>query len=271
MGVGWDNAAFVVNKRYVFRFPRRRFAAGLIEREAHILPRLAPHVPLPIPVPEFVGHPADRYPYYFAGYAILPGTTADRVTWTEDERAACAVPLARFLAALHRVPIDDETRGWAPGDEIERTNLTKRLTVLQERLQIIAPQLSDVDPAAIENLLRRLARTSPLSTLTCWVHGDLYARHVLVNDTKRPCGVIDWGDVHLGDPALDLSIAFSFLPPDARPRFQDAYGSVEDTMLWDRAWFRALSYGIILTHYGIEVGDDAIRAAGEYALRAASI
>ena len=107
MGVGWDNAAFVVNERYVFRFPRRQVAAGLIEREARILPLLAPHVPLPIPVPEFVGHPDDGYPYYFAGYPMLPGTTADRKTWTDEDRAACAVPVVLLLCVLHSFRVDD--------------------------------------------------------------------------------------------------------------------------------------------------------------------
>ena len=30
LGVGWDNAAFLVNKHFVFRFPRREVAAGLL-------------------------------------------------------------------------------------------------------------------------------------------------------------------------------------------------------------------------------------------------
>jgi aminoglycoside phosphotransferase (APT) family kinase protein len=83
------------------------------------------------------------------------------------------------------------------------------------------------------------------------------------------CGVIDWGDVHLGDPALDLSIAFSFLPPGARAAFREAYGPI-DAATWDRARFRALHYAVLLSDYGADVGGEAIRAAGEYALWAAS-
>jgi aminoglycoside phosphotransferase (APT) family kinase protein len=268
MGVGWDNAAFTVNDRYVFRFPRRQIAAKLIEREARILPLLAPHLPLPIPLPEFIGQD-NNYPYPFAGYRMLPGITADRAVWTDETRAACALPLAQFLSALHRIPVDNETRQWAPGDEIERTNLPKRLAVLRERLQHIAPRIGEAERASVERSLEHLAGTPSLSAPTCWVHGDLYARHFLVDESNIPCGVIDWGDVHLGDPALDLSIACSFLPSRARPAFREAYGHNDDTALWDRARFRALSYGVLLTHYGLEVGDEAILAAGEYALNAA--
>ncbi len=36
-GSGWDNAAFLVDGRFVFRFPVRRIAAPLIEREIAVL------------------------------------------------------------------------------------------------------------------------------------------------------------------------------------------------------------------------------------------
>ncbi len=39
-GEGWDNTAYVVDKRYVFRFPRREVAAELIHIEAECVPIL---------------------------------------------------------------------------------------------------------------------------------------------------------------------------------------------------------------------------------------
>ena len=270
-GVGWDNAAFLVGGRFVFRFPRRQFAAGFIAREARVLPLLAPHLPLPVPVPAFAGAPDDGYPYPWAGYALLPGTTACRVPWSDEERANCAVPLAQFLAALHGIPVDAETATWAPGDDIGRTDFGKRVPMVRERLHAIAPALQGtimIEP--LLELVDRLASTPPRSEPPCWVHGDLYARHLLVDEERRPCGVIDWGDVHLGDPALDLSIAFSFLPREARDTFRDAYGPIHDAT-WDRARFRALFYGAVLSEYGAAAGDAPIRRAGEYALRTAVV
>src|SRR4051812_7317300 len=108
LGRGWDNVAVRVNGRYVFRFPRRKLGAALIEREARALPLLAPHLPLPVPVPRFLGRPEGDYPYPFAGYHLIPGTTACGVGWTEEQRTRNAIPLGRFLAALHAVPIDPE-------------------------------------------------------------------------------------------------------------------------------------------------------------------
>lgn len=266
-GVGWDNTAFLVNDNFVFRFPRRQFAATFVLQEAKYLPGIAPHVPLPIPVPVYVGQPESGYPYPFAGYALIPGATACSAELSDDERARSAVPLARFLAALHTIPIDEEMRATAPGDEIARTDLPKRAVMARERMQAIPSLPPDVDADAVLREMDRLAGTPHHPGPPCWVHGDLYARHLLVDEeTRLCCGIIDWGDMHLGDPALDLSIAFGFLPPAARRAFRDAYGTI-DKATWDRARFRALWYGVVLTHYGMEAGDTTIREAGEYALR----
>jgi aminoglycoside phosphotransferase (APT) family kinase protein len=264
LGTGWDNAAFLVNGRFVFRFPRRQIAIGLLEQEVRVLPLLAPHLPLPIPVPTFAGAPDSGYPYPFAGCPYIPGTTACRLAWSETARARNAAPLGRFLAALHRIPISEETHSWARRDEIGHEEAPAR-----ERLRALAPALGGLDVEALADRVEQLAEAPAWAGPTCWVHGDLYARHLLVDDQRCLCGVIDWGDVHLGEPALDLMIAFSFLPPAARVAFREAYGPIDATA-WDRARNRALHYGMSLLEYGAEVGDAPLRAAGEYALRAAS-
>jgi aminoglycoside phosphotransferase (APT) family kinase protein len=265
LGAGWDNAAFLVNEWFVFRFPRRQVAVRLLEREVRILPLLAPHLPLPIPIPTWIGAPAEGYPYPFAGYPHLPGTTACQVAWTEEERAQNAAPLGRFLAALHRMPVSEETRAGAPGEEEARP-----MSPLRERLRSLAPALGGFAVEGLADLAERLDVAPARAGSPGWVHGDLYARHLLVDDQRRLCGVIDWGDVHLGGTAIDLMTAFSLLPPTARGAFREAYGPIE-AATWDRARCHALHYGVSLIEYGTEVGDAALRAAGEYALWSAGV
>src|SRR6185369_13241452 len=60
------------------------------------------------------------------------------------------------------------------------------------------------------------------------VHGDLYVRHVLLGDDRKAGGVIDWGDLHRGDAALDLAIAHTVLPVSSHAAFRDAYGAIGD-------------------------------------------
>lgn len=270
LGNGWDNTAYTVNGRFVFRFPRRRVAAAWLESECQILPLIGPDLPLPVPLPEFLGRPDAGYPYPFAGYRHIAGVTACSISWTDAQRAAAAPALARFLAALHGLPVDQETRAWAPGDTIQRADLGKRLMLIRQHLEELDRLPEGIERANVLSIAQRLSGTPPWSGRPCWVHGDLYARHVLVDSRHLPCGVIDWGDVHLGDPALDLSIAFGFLPASARQSFRSGYGPVDDAT-WDRARFRALYYGVVLIGYGGKAADGTIEAAGEYSLRSAMV
>jgi aminoglycoside phosphotransferase (APT) family kinase protein len=243
--------------------------ASLIANEIRALPVIAPHLPLPIPVPLYAGQPDTDCPYPFAGYAMLPGETACVRSWTDEERGKNAEPLARFLAALHSIPVDAETLAWAPRDEIQRADHRRRADTVRERLRAIAATAPDLD---VERLLKRIdgLETAPAhSGPPCWVHGDLYPRHLRVGAAGLVQAVIDWGDVHLGDPALDLSIAFTFLSEAARVLFAANYGPVAQAT-WERAQFRAIHYGAILLEYGHETGDQPIRALGEFALRNAS-
>src|SRR5262249_59987224 len=68
LGFGWDNTAYLVNARYVFRFPRRQLGADCMESEIRVLPLLAPLLPLSIPNPIFVGQATDQFAWSFAGY-----------------------------------------------------------------------------------------------------------------------------------------------------------------------------------------------------------
>jgi aminoglycoside phosphotransferase (APT) family kinase protein len=260
LGVGWDNEAYLVNGRAVFRFPRRRGTVALLDREVRILPLLAPHLPLPIPVPAYRGAPSDAYPYPFAGYSLIPGTPAHRLAWSEEERMRIAAPLGRFLAALHRIPISEESPAWAPGEKSLRP-----MSPLRDRLRALAPGLAGIEVEEVADLADHLNVIPTEARSPCWVHGDLWPSHLLVDDERRLTGVIDWGDVHLGHPAIDLMAAFCFLPPEARGAFRSAYGPIEDAT-WNRARRHALHYGVTLVEYGDEVGDPSLRAAGEYAL-----
>lgn len=268
LGVGWDNAAFLVNDRYVFRFPRRRLAIPLIETECRALPLLAPHLPAPVPVPCYHGHPNELFPHPFAGFHYLAGRTACAFPWDDASLTGIAPALGGFLARLHALPVPASVRAWAPEDTIGRARLKPRVPRLKERLGAVAGQFRAAERQALLGLVDHLAEAAPRTAPPVWVHGDLYARHLLVDDAGGLSGVIDWGDVHLGDPALDLSLLYSFLSPAARPAFRAAYGAI-DTDTERRARFRALHYGAVLMEYGADAGDAEICTLGQRALAAA--
>lgn len=261
-GEGWDNTAYLVDGRAVFRFPRRTIAVDLVETEVRVLSRIAPLLPLPIPVPRWPGRPGQGYPWPFAGYAHLPGRVASDAGLDDPGRERAAPVLGRFLAALHRV---DPAGLDLPGDTIARADMRERAPRMRQLIQDAAARGLIADPLPLLRLIDGSPlRPPPAPARVC--HGDLYARHLLVDAEARPCGVIDWGDVHAGNPAVDLAIAHGFLPPSARAAFLDAYGPVDEEA-WAFARLRALHYCSVLLPYADDMGDAPLLREATLSLR----
>jgi aminoglycoside phosphotransferase (APT) family kinase protein len=202
---------------------------------------------------------------------LIDGSIVPSARLDEAQRAAAAEPLARFLAALHAITAEQAAQLGAEPDTIGRLDLHKRVPRAREHLEKIS-RLGLVDePESLGTVLdetvhRIEAHEASTHSAPSLVHGDLDARHLLVDGQGEPCGVIDWGDVHMGDPAVDLAIAHSFLPPSARETFRSAYGPIDDRT-WQLARFRALYQALLLVTYSHDIGDDDVLRESLTALR----
>jgi aminoglycoside phosphotransferase (APT) family kinase protein len=214
-GAGWDNTAYLVNGEYIFRFPRRQFAIPLIENGIRLPPQLAPHLPVPISVPIFVGQPTKNFGWPFSGYRLIPGRTACAAQLSEPARTALAAPLGRFLAALHA--IDPRSLDIGP-DTLARLDLVNRIAKARDSLNQLAARGLISDAAYVAAQLDAAPAGYQPHAHTV-VHGDFYALHLIVDEGNRLTGIIDWDDAHLSDAAADLMIAHSFLPPSAHAAF----------------------------------------------------
>jgi aminoglycoside phosphotransferase (APT) family kinase protein len=262
LGEGWDNLVVAVGDDLLLRLPRRELGGRLLLGELDFL--AAWGAALPVPIPRLVQRipPTRDYPFTSALVTAIAGETADRAP--PRNRRGIGVALAGMLRALHDLP--PTLPGGTPrGDTLRRADLVYRRAWLHERLDELVGDVPGVDPAPVAALIDDLAQTPPAPRLT-WVHADLYARHLIVRGEVL-AGVIDWGDVHLGDPALDLSIAWSWLPEQDRPAFVAAYGEI-DPATWRRARLRAVHYAVNLLRFGHRVGDAAMIRIARDAWRA---
>ena len=247
LGEGWDNAVWVVEEQWAFRFPRRAIAIPGVELELAVLPRLAPLLPVPIPLPTFVGEPSDRFPWPFFGAPLLSGDEPADTQLTDEARTDLGAELGRFLRTLHDVELDVEL----PDDPIRRADTPFRVTRTRERLATNEVVGVWTPPPEVERILAEGERL-PESTQRVVAHGDLHLRHVLV-ERGTLSGVIDWGDMCRSDPAIDLMLVWSLLTPAGRGRFVAEYGQVDEvTML--RARVLALFLGLTLALYARDVG-----------------
>lgn len=258
LGEGFDNSVFLVNDRYVFRFPRREIAVPLVQMETRLLSALAAKLPIAVPAPEFQGVPEGDYPWPFAGYQLIPGQLPSELT--DDQRLQSAVPFANFLRTLHSVPTKKEEELGIPYDIHGRLAIDKRKPMFEENIKK-AKQMGLIDQTIVLRLQEFAQSVSNEihAEKPALVHGDLHIRNFLVNETGVVSGVIDWGDAHIGNPAIDLSIAYSFIPSEGRSLFFDVYGEI-DTQTRTLARFKALYTSLLLLLYGHDTGDlDCVR------------
>jgi aminoglycoside phosphotransferase (APT) family kinase protein len=108
---GTDNALYRLGDDMVVRLPSRERTTGTLKKERRWLPRLAPLLPVAVPVPLAEGMPAEGYPFEWSVYRWLEGenATVERVT----DLSQLATDLAHFVDALQQI---DPTRGPPPGE-----------------------------------------------------------------------------------------------------------------------------------------------------------
>ncbi|HEU0315906.1 MAG TPA: phosphotransferase [Solirubrobacteraceae bacterium] len=224
-GAGWDNSVWSVEGRWFFRFPQRAAAVAGVERELAVLPGLAGRLPLAIPVPRFVGRPAAGYPWPFFGGRLIPGREIAAADLTATARGRLARPLGRFLRVLHALGGPELER--LPIDPIGRADMARRVPATRMRLAELERLGLWRAPDRVAGMLAAARGRGPAAAVGL-VHGDLHVRHLLVGADGTPTGVIDWGDVCRGDPAIDLSLYWSLFEGAGRAAFLDEYGPVAE-------------------------------------------
>jgi aminoglycoside phosphotransferase (APT) family kinase protein len=267
IGEGFDNTVFHVNDVFLFRFPRRAVAVDLLQLEWRLLPVLRQlELPIEIPKPLFIGQSNDDFPWSFVGYAFIEGQSLGLLS--DQQRLDSVRALAHFLLKLHRMPIEKAEQLGVPRDQWNRLDVPKRLQQLTENMNKVADLKLWSDWTVIHNVVFNLYHYIPEAYRETLVHGDLHIRNVLVNQSGQLAAIIDWGDAHIGHPALDLSMVYSYFPPEARKLFYSIYGEVSSKTR-QLARFRAINTNLYLILYGYDRGDKLLVTAAQESLRLA--
>ena len=221
---GWDNTTFRLGDTMSVRVPSADEYALQIDKEQRWLPMLAPQLPLPIPVPLGRGHPSAALPRPWSVYRWIDGDPlrSDSIIDT----VALADDLAGFLGALYACT----PAGPRPGaHSFQRGGPVAAWDDhVEANLRLVR---DEVDVAAAREVWSAaLAARHEMSPV--WVHGDITGTNLLVRDGQL-AAVLDFGCSAYGDPACDLTIAWTFLAGAARDHFM-ARVPVEPSA-WPRA------------------------------------
>jgi aminoglycoside phosphotransferase (APT) family kinase protein len=225
---GWDNQLWRLGDDLAVRLPWATQSADELLRKEHAwLPALAPHLPLPVPVPQRLGEPSARFPRPWIITTWVQGEPADRSPVTRAGEAAHA--LAAFLTALHR-----PAPAGAPAGRYHAGPLADRAEGFAGQLASVTEMGLVPDPDAVRAVWEDAAAAPGWAGPPLWLHGDLHPANVLTANGTF-CGVIDFGDLCAGDPACDLAAAWLLLPDGAADRFYAAYEPTPDAATLRRA------------------------------------
>lgn len=225
---GWDNRSFRLGHDLVVRLPSSEAYASQVEREHRWLPVLAASVPLPIPTPVALGEPALGYPCRWSVYRWLHGDPAEPGAIREQSRFA--QDLAAFLRALESVPSEG-----GPTGGLATFHRGGSLAAYDDQARkAFAVLASSIDVRCATEVWDR-ALASRWVANPVWVHGDMSVGNLLVDDGAL-CGVIDFGQACIGDPACDLVPAWTLFRDRSRVAFREALQLDSETWARGRGW-----------------------------------
>jgi aminoglycoside phosphotransferase (APT) family kinase protein len=225
---GTDHDIYRLGDHLAARLPRIAWAIGQATKEAEWLPKLAPYLPLAVPVQLAMGQPAEDYPFEWSVYEWLPGENANG---TIEDLDQAAVDLAAFVRALRQVdttgahPRPSGSRG-APLAELD-THVRRAIAELGDR----------IDTEAAAHSWEESLHAPAWDGEEVWVHGDLLPGNLLVVD-GRLSAIIDFGCLNVGDPACDLQPAWNVFDGNSRKRY------VAELQVDDASWLRGRGWAL---------------------------
>jgi aminoglycoside phosphotransferase (APT) family kinase protein len=237
-GAGTDNTMYRLGEDLLVRLPRTADKGQAVHKEQEWLPRLAPHLSLPIPEPVHAGTPTGAFPLVWSVYRWIDGDEVgpDSVTdWT-----GFGADLAAFVTEMHGLDLMGAIRAdslsWYRGGSLEPCDewVTRSLA----DCRALAGAELDVD--GLERMWRAGLALPDSPAPQVWLHGDLKPTNLLARDGGLRA-VIDFGALSVGSPDAEHAAVWD-LPPQARQAYWDALGLDDATWTRARAW--AVAVGV---------------------------
>lgn len=240
--------------QWLLRIPRRENLGEQIATEKRILDLVSKHLSVEVPNWKIATEKLVAYPLLNGKPALTFDAKTYEVTWNIDKDSPNYVSsLANVLVQLHSIPesqaVQNNLKVMKPSDL--RNEIADRLLLVKSELGI---------SKELENRYQKwLDKDSLWPNFTRFIHGDLYAGHVITNGKGHVTGLIDWSTAQVSDTSQDFSGHVSIFGEESLKKlifeYQKQGGQVWDNLFEqtiERAAAAPLAYGF----FAIETQDE---------------
>ncbi|WP_409303915.1 aminoglycoside phosphotransferase family protein [Peribacillus sp. SCS-155] len=206
--IGQNNDVFIINKSFIFRFPKYEKGIENLKKEMEILESINNSLSVPIPNPIYQSFEYMEVGIAFAGYKLIQGTPLWRENFVNIENPkmikGLATQLTTFLLELHSISDERLKKFLKQGENAPHKQMSELFLKIQNKL---FPFVREEAKKEISRSFGNFLNNETTSILkTTLIHGDFGASNILWEPVGcKISGIIDFGASGVGDPAYDFA------------------------------------------------------------------
>jgi len=204
LGEGWMSNAYLINSKWVFRFPKEESGDDDLRKEIMTLPSLKEIITLDIPNFEFIGQ--QKNGLEFVGYKEIKGKILNHREFSElpiNIQNNLALQIANFMNEINLFDISKAKDFSILENDFYRDYSDTIMEFRENVYPVIGKDMQQYITLRLEEYLNNKANFSYTPKL---IHADLSIKHLLYNEENEEfTGVIDFGDIQIGDSDFEYT------------------------------------------------------------------
>jgi len=249
---GGSYRVFEVNNNLIFKFTHE-IPPELLKREKDVCDSIRDNLSVPIPHYLYFSDTCPSFKGAVGGYQKLEGTSLEGVPIFDHTKTAHQI--GQFLSELHAIDLNEEF-----SHEKAHTELTELYNHIQKAA---FPFLNKKEQQWTQSLFEDFLDDKEYWNFTpVFVHGDFDSSNILYQSGKGMCGIIDFEEAGMGDPAWDFCCLLAEYGINFLKTALKSYQGIKDETLLKRIQFHSKRTIFHELLYGIEYNQPEFTAHG---------